>query len=207
MNLVCSRYILPQKRGEVEPVGLELIVECSQFTKPTNTLYKFMKNCLQCNNLFSPEPREVARGYGKFCCLKCSCIYNGNRRKKDRTPNVTCAMCHSDFYKNPYQIKKSKSGLVFCTPACKGQAQKIGGIVEVQPEHYGTSEHYRKLAFKHYPNKCEICEYAKFPDVLEVHHRDNDHQNNTIVNLAILCPTCHVETHFISKTGKWAKKT
>ena len=166
-----------------------------------------MVNCLQCETPFNPDQREVARGNGKFCSLKCACIYNGNQRRKERVPNVTCAMCHSEFYKSPCQIRKSKSGLVFCSPACKGQAQRIGGgVPEVQPEHYGTSEEYRKLAFKHYPAKCELCGYERHPEVLHVHHRDSNHQNNVIANLAIVCPTCHEETHFLTKTGKWAKK-
>ena len=43
-------------------------------------------------------------------------------------------------------------------------------------------------------NKCEKCgntEWFGQPIALEVHHIDENRQNNDIHNLIILCPNCH----------------
>ena len=43
-------------------------------------------------------------------------------------------------------------------------------------------------------NCCEMCGNTTWMGValpLELHHKDGDHFNNTIDNLAILCPNCH----------------
>lgn len=52
-----------------------------------------------------------------------------------------------------------------------------------------------------------MCGYFKHPEVLHIHHKDGDHSNNAIKNLCIVCPTCHEETHFLTKTGKWGAKS
>ena len=43
-------------------------------------------------------------------------------------------------------------------------------------------------------NKCEKCglsEWFGIKLVLELHHEDGNHYNNSIDNLKILCPNCH----------------
>lgn len=156
---------------------------------------KIEKNCLECDELFFTEAREVNRGNGKFCSIKCSNIYKGKIPKES---NVTCAFCKKDFYKNKSKQSKSKSGLHFCTRACKDKAQRIGGIKDIQPNHYGeVLSKYRDAAFRSYEHKCAICSYSKYKEVLEVHHKDEDRTNNKISNLIILCPTCHKEVHYI----------
>lgn len=52
------------------------------------------------------------------------------------------------------------------------------------------------------PFKCECCSLAewngeKIP--LELHHKDENHYNNNLENLEILCPNCHALSH---KTDK-----
>ena len=75
----------------------------------------------------------------------------------------------------------------------------------MNPDHYGTgSFSYRDRAFRELPQKCNRCGYDKVPGVLEVHHIDQDRDNNSVSNLEILCPTCHEEHHFLTKTGKYS---
>ena len=43
-------------------------------------------------------------------------------------------------------------------------------------------------------NKCEICGCSMWQGVmlpLELHYIDNNHNNNALENLQILCPNCH----------------
>lgn len=65
---------------------------------------------------------------------------------------------------------------------------------------------YRDRAFIAYPHQCNKCNYDKIINILEVHHIDCDRNNNKINNLRILCPTCHMEEHYITKTGKFTAK-
>ena len=44
------------------------------------------------------------------------------------------------------------------------------------------------------PNHCEICGasiWQGYQLPLELHHKDGNHQNNSLDNLQILCPNCH----------------
>ena len=53
--------------------------------------------------------------------------------------------------------------------------------------------------------KCEMCGLTHWfgqPIPLEVHHKNQNHYDNDIDNLAILCPTCHRLTHRLLKYKK-----
>jgi 5-methylcytosine-specific restriction endonuclease McrA len=94
-------------------------------------------------------------------------------------------------------LKSSKHGLHFCCREHKDKAQRIGGLNQLQPEHYGTgSSRYRDRAFEAYPHICAICGYDEIPEILRVHHIDCDRQNNDISNLQILCGRCHDLVHW-----------
>jgi 5-methylcytosine-specific restriction endonuclease McrA len=113
------------------------------------------------------------------------------------------------FYKTLSKVTKIKSGFHFCSRAHKDQAQRIGGIKEIMPPHYGTAklEDYRLKAFDFYKAECKKCGWKEYPQVLEVNHIDCNRKNNSIENLEILCPTCHRVYHFTTKTGCWAPKS
>lgn len=61
------------------------------------------QNCLHCQKEFNARSQDVKRGYGKFCNQSCSSIYNRAHEKKPE-PNVECAYCHAQFYKNEFQL-------------------------------------------------------------------------------------------------------
>jgi 5-methylcytosine-specific restriction endonuclease McrA len=170
-----------------------------------------IKSCLHCSRRFPAPLGEVNRGYGKFCSMLCSAQYRRGK-KKYREPNCECALCSQMFYRPASKRIRSKSGLHFCCRAHKDRAQRIGGIEEIMPPHYGTasndaSSQYRKVAFDTYLAECADCGYSKYPTVLEVHHLDGDRANIDADNLRILCPTCHDEWHYVSRTGKWFTST
>ena len=50
---------------------------------------------------------------------------------------------------------------------------------------------YRKRALRFLPHKCAVCGFDADDRILEVHHRDENRENNRLSNLCILCPTCH----------------
>lgn len=163
------------------------------------------QECLECKETFEVSVKEVNRGNGKFCSLKCSAVFNGRKRAATKKSNVTCANCSKEFYKSASKLKKSKSGLFFCSRACKDSAQRLDGLKELHLPHYGNGKSsYRIIAFRLLPNKCSTCGYDKHPEVLQVHHKDRNRENNSIENLEILCPTCHEVEHFLSGDGRFS---
>ena len=165
-------------------------------SRPTKVRSTLKINCHNCHKECEVSESEVKRGNGKFCSLGCSSKFNANTLE----PNCICAYCSTPFRKPPSKIKRSKSGLTFCCREHKDAAQKIGGLIEIQPEHYGTGDgayRYRKQALEAYESKCMRCGYNRYTQVLQVHHIDRDRKNNHIENLEVLCPTCHMEEHLI----------
>ena len=148
--------------------------------------------CDNCNKRFLKAVRHIKRKPNSkhYCSSKCA-----SEGSRDRV-TLKCSNCNKEFERVPSKMKYSKSGLYFCSRECKDAAQCVGGLVEIQPPHYGTGQtKYRELAFNKYPHECTICGYNDYPKILEVHHIDNDRDNNDIDNLVILCPNCHTGVH------------
>lgn len=49
---------------------------------------------------------------------------------------------------------------------------------------------------------CEKCCYNKF-EILQVHHKNRNRDDNGLDNLELLCPNCHFEKHYLKKS--WLK--
>lgn len=160
------------------------------------------KNCEnpKCQNTFQVEQKEINRGFGKFCSRTCSA-----RNRVAKLPplelNVKCAYCQKLFHMSPSKQDVSKSGLFFCCREHKDAAQRLGGIQEIMPAHYGTarpddSGHYRRLIFAIKPKECERCGYNSHNAPIIVHHRDRNRMNDAIENLEVLCCNCHAIEHW-----------
>lgn len=115
-------------------------------------------------------------------------------RLQDNREEVECAYCGKVFIK-PKSRLNSKSGLYFCCREHKDLSQRIGSgenFNAMRPDHYGkVSSNYRALAFRTYEHKCACCGWDEDKRILEVHHIDENHDNNKVTNLVILCPICH----------------
>lgn len=119
-------------------------------------------------------------------------------QQEDKNKNKLQVVC--DYCGKAYYLSKSKydvSNYHFCCRECKDAAQRlISGdkFNDLRPDHYGDGPSiysYRSSAFMVYPHKCAICGWDEDLDVLQVHHIDENRQNNSIENLIILCPNCH----------------
>lgn len=157
-----------------------------------------VRTCLTCQDVFNASTKEVNRGNGKYCSKACF-----SKRKittVNPKPNVSCASCLKPFYRVPSKLKNSKHGLHFCSRLCKDTAQRIGGISEMHPPHYGsgtTKVFYRRLAFSEFLPECNRCGYKEHPTILQVHHKDRNRLNNIVFNLELLCPNCHAKEHWL----------
>ena len=159
-------------------------------------------NCAYCKTSFTSIEHTA-----KFCSRRCTGLYR-TENTKPKEPNTTCAWCNVSFYCSPSKLKPSKSGLHFCCRKHKDEAQQTGGLIAIHPPHYKDgSTTYRTKAFREAKTiACVRCGYCKYPEILQVHHKDRNRKHNNSENLEIVCPTCHQEEHFLTFSGSFAKR-
>lgn len=122
-----------------------------------------------------------------------------------------CRYCGREFQ----SIKKR----IYC-PICLSRFTK-----EPLPKCSTTMRMLRNREFlkKYRENqKCEICGYNKYPEILQFHHKHKNEKIDTVCNLAktlksiynikkeidkcmLLCPNCHREMHLGDKSNSWVK--
>lgn len=127
------------------------------------------------------------------CGTRCRGVAARNRVE------VKCAQCGKDFELPLNRIKIPRSGLHFCCRLCKDTAQRIGGIKEIQPAHYGTGPEDYRAKFAPDELVCKRCGYDEFSVSVQIHHIDHNRENNDRDNLMPLCANCHWALH----NNKW----
>ena len=95
-----------------------------------------------------------------------------------------CSYCSKEIKRLKSDLANSKSGFVYCSRECGNRHKN-----DLKKSLDSTA--YRRNAFEKYEHKCAICGYYDMIENLEVHHIDENHNNNDISNLIILCPICH----------------
>lgn len=103
---------------------------------------------------------------------------NGNRLIKRIKKN--CPICQKEFE------SKENAEQVTCSYSCSNTyfARKRN-----KPERY---KNYKTICFHHHKKECVVCGENR---IVEVHHMDEDHENNDPMNLVPLCPTHHQYWH------------
>ena len=110
-------------------------------------------------------------------------------KRKYEVIEKECPVCNEKF-----QTKKGAKGeKTTCSYSC---SNTFFSKKRNKPENY---KRYRTICFKKWPKKCFLCD---FDCVIDVHHIDQNHDNNNVSNLIPLCPNHHRMTHM----KKWAKE-
>lgn len=94
-----------------------------------------------------------------------------------------CPICAKEF-----ETKSgSKKEKMTCSYSCSNKYFRSGEL-------HGNwkQEAYRSTCFTYHEKKCVICDENK---IVEVHHFDENRENNNIENLIPLCPTHHRYWH------------
>lgn len=137
------------------------------------------KICEVCKKEFVTVPSSSKQ----FCCSrKCQSI-----KKKKEIQKSICNFCGE-----LYISKAHKKHTSFCSKKCASKFRWDNHIKKIRPS---------QVLLRNIMQECQICGYKKIPQILERHHIDFDHSNNTINNLQVLCPNCHDEIHFLAKNG------
>lgn len=91
-----------------------------------------------------------------------------------------------------------------------GKYRKLTDYIQEAGNNASLSEVRKKLLKEGYKkNECEICglkEWGEFSIPLDVHHKDENHFNNSIDNLMLICPNCHAVIHRRDREYKKWKK-
>lgn len=150
--------------------------------------------CDVCGKEFEREPRRVheaiKNGWKQYCSDEC--------RSKGKKIKCNCAYCGKELYKTHSEIKRSKTGNVFCNKSCAASFNNSNYRTGNKNPNWkgGTqgSKAHTRIAYRKYVHECAICGITE-ECVLEVHHIDENHENNEVDNLIILCSNCHSRVH------------
>lgn len=150
-----------------------------------------------------------------------------------RNPNTKCCVCQKNIYRRPFEIEKNrdkvfcgnacyglslrkeKPCIVCDAPILSGLNKKTCSRVCANKHRAGI--HYkigrphdkvvsqRALKIRLVTERgtiCERCNYDKTA-ILQVHHKNRNRDDNSMTNLALICPNCHFEEHYLEKS--WLK--
>ena len=150
---------------------------------------KLPLQCIVCGKTFYCTKKHITREikYNLNTCRFCSisCHYEDKRKGV----KSVCSFCGKEIYVPERGLKKSKTGNFYCSKKCGNLHKNL--LREQSGEWKDSYSTYRKRALNHYEKKCFCCGWEEDERILEVHHIDEDRNNNDIDNLCILCPTCH----------------
>ncbi len=151
-----------------------------------------------------------------------------------RNPNTECAVCKKPIYKRPSQIKAnggrvfcgqicygisqrketpcivcgkpimSSLNKKTCSRACANINRTGIKYIGIPKKDKVKSQQALKVRLlKLRGKKCERCGYNKY-EILQIHHKNRDRNNNNLENLEIICPNCHYEEHLLR--NNWLRK-
>jgi len=147
-----------------------------------------------------------------------------------RKPNTRCLICGKEIYRRPFEIEKNKGRVfcsmkcygkscrreipcVVCgklilaghnkKTCSRGCANKHRAGIKYKmnrPRDKVKTQRALKIRLlKSRGKKCERCGFEEY-QILQVHHKDKDKNNNKLDNLEILCPNCHSREHYSEKS-------
>jgi len=116
----------------------------------------------------------------KYCSPKCRSAHWYHTEIKN------CFQCGKPLQKQFMERVKYK----FCSEECRKESQKIR-LESVTRQGVKRALKRRGIVFE----RCADCGYDKYPQILGIHHIDDNPINHSIDNLIIICPNCHSIRH------------
>ena len=148
--------------------------------------------CKNCGQEFE-RPRKPKDINNVYCSINCS------SKGKIKKIKCSCGQCGAEIEKIPSDLKNSKSGLVFCNKSCacayNNTTLRSGENNPNWKDGSHKTSNYANKAFRYYKNICSICGFSE-QSCLNVHHIDENRENDDIDNLIILCANHHSMIHY-----------
>ena len=162
------------------------------------TVYKGY--CDNCGDIVWKTKHDWQSHKRRFCGKECFFEFRKKtKRQKAASLTIACSTCGNPTKKARSELRRSKSGNVFCSLSCStAYNNTIYRSGDNNPHWAGGQSSYRTRALKHYGTECQNidcelrCCSLEVPEaMLDVHHIDDDRNNNHINNLVVLCIYCH----------------
>ena len=102
---------------------------------------------------------------------------------------VSCYECKNNFLVNKREKLFLLKDKYFCSRSC---ANKVGLRAKIDKYNYDEVASYKTVAWRYHEKKCVVCNEN---NVVEVHHFNENHDDNRKENLVPLCPTHHRYMH------------
>ena len=142
-------------------------------------------SCQICGKKIYRRPIEIKKNKGRaFCSLAC---YGKSCRKE--TPCLVC--------KKPILASLNKKT---CSRSCANKYREGIKYKLNSPRDKVKTQGFLKIRLlKIRGNKCERCGLGKC-EILQIHHKDKNRNNNDLDNLELVCPNCHAEEHYFGRS-------
>ncbi len=151
------------------------------------------KKCKACKKEFYVPKYRIKTA--RFCSIDCQ-----NHKQYIRSKHQFFK-CRKKFEDSPSRALRKK----FCSLDCRAEFQRIykttqekrkaQKILVNNKRGINWSTNNRKHVFALKEKKCEICGYHEYDFCLDIHHKDENPNNNDIKNLLVLCVICHRKYH------------
>lgn len=147
--------------------------------------------CETCGKEFFINKYDKEHRENHFCSRECWKTYTKtNKNEKSLSGKIgKCLFCGKE-----YVINKSSTGK-FCCFECSVEykLKQTDKLIECGKN---VTHRILKTYFLRHYNKCmnPECKWNWDGDnnpILELHHKDGNHNNNTLDNCLLLCPNCH----------------
>ncbi len=140
--------------------------------------------CLVCRTPIYRRPTEIKRNNGRvFCSQAC---YGISCRKE-----VPCVVCG--------KMILASANKKTCSRACANKNRtgiKYRRDTQSRRDKVKTNRFLKIRLREERGGCCERCGLFRY-EILHVHHRDRNRNNNDLINLELICPNCHAEEHLL----------
>lgn len=155
----------------------------------------WIQQCVNCGQDFKRSAGQLKR---KYCSRQCAIRGRGHQLHTQEIKE--CLECGQDFI-------AAKNKHRFCSRKCsrRNYGKTKRQSYRDQDIWPNSREAKAVLLIKHCC--CQICGWKEVPEVLELHHKDRNHRNNSQSNLMLLCPNCHTIEHWKTGTGQFKKSS
>ena len=166
------------------------------------------KSCVECGE-------QIFNKDNKFCNHSCAASFNNRKYPKRQTEKrkTNCLSCNKEYLYHPLREHGK-----YCSVQCQKDYEKkeriaiieSGGIESISKYEPTQRDILKRYLIDKYGNECMECgwcEVNKWTGIIpiQIEHIDGDPHNQSLDNLALLCPSCHSLTEFFGSRGKGRK--
>ena len=140
--------------------------------------------CETCGKEFFINKYDKEHRENHFCSRECFLAF-----KEKNIKTYICKFCGKEFLPQKRNYNK------YCSQECQHNDILKDIDKKIENGENVSSRSLRNYFLRHY-NKCmnPDCKWNWNSDnnpILELHHKDGNHNNNTLDNCLLLCPNCH----------------